>query len=287
LRFEAQEPTGVVMKTLRFFCTAIAILIFLANGAAAGDRLKLSSTTSTDNTGLLAYLLPEFEARTGIKVDVIAVGTGKALKLAENGDVDVTLVHAPFAEKAFIEAGYGVDHRTVMANYFAIVGPEKDPAGIAEAASAEEAFRKIAGSGSPFVSRGDNSGTHIKEQDIWRTVLGHIPEGRSWYLESGKGMGETLIIADEKLGYTLSDSGTYLKYSDKVDLKMLFVKSSDLLYNPYGIMAVNPEKHRHANYEGARKLIDWIISDEGQGLIGEFTDKYGNKLFIPLAGKET
>lgn len=263
------------------------ILIFFTTGTAAADRLKLSSTTSTDNTGLLDYLLPKFESRTGLKVDVIAVGTGKALKLAENGDVDVTLVHAPSAERAFMEAGYGVDHRTVMANYFVIVGPEKDPAGVAGAATAEEAFRRIAESGSPFISRGDNSGTHIKEQDIWRTVLGQIPEGRSWYLESGKGMGETLTIADEKLGYTLSDSGTYLKYSDKVDLKMLFLKSSDLLFNPYGIIAVNPEKHPHVNYEGARKLIDWITSEEGQRLIGEFTDSFGNRLFVPLAGKET
>ncbi len=252
----------------------------------AADRVRLSSTTSTDNTGLLAYLLPEFEKQTGMKVDVIAVGTGKALKLAENGDVDVTLVHAPSAEKAFMEVGYGVDHRTVMANYFVIVGPGEDPAGVAGAATAEEAFRRIAESGSPFVSRGDNSGTHIKEQDIWRTVLGRIPEGRSWYLESGKGMGETLTIADEKLGYTLSDSGTYLKYSDKVDLKMLFLKPSDLLYNPYGIMAVNPEKHPHVNYKGAKKLIDWIASEEGQRLIGKFTDSFGNRLFVPLAGKE-
>jgi tungstate transport system substrate-binding protein len=274
------------MKKQILWTIVIALITVLPVTAFPAERLKLSSTTSTDNTGLLAYLLPEFEARTGIKVDVIAVGTGKALKLAENGDVDVTLVHAPSAEKAFMDAGYGVDHRTVMANYFVIVGPEKDPAGVAAAEMAEEAFRKIAESGSPFVSRGDNSGTHIKEQDIWKAVLNQLPEGRSWYLESGKGMGETLTIADEKLGYTLSDSGTYLKYSDKVDLKMLFVKPSELLYNPYGIMAVNPEKQPHVNYEGARKLIDFMVSPEGQELIGGFKDKYGNRLFTPLAGKE-
>jgi tungstate transport system substrate-binding protein len=139
--------------------------------------LKLSSTTSTDNTGLLAYLLPKFEERTGIKVDVIAVGTGKALKLAENGDVDVTLVHAPSREKAFVDAGYGVNHRTVMANYFVVVGPASDPAGVGSVQTAEEAFRKIAESGSPFASRGDNSGTHIKEQSIWKAVLGDLPTG--------------------------------------------------------------------------------------------------------------
>jgi len=274
------------MKKQITWAILFTIIILLPVTVFSAKRLKLSSTTSTDNTGLLAYLLPQFEASTGIKVDVIAVGTGKALKLAENGDVDVTLVHAPSSEKAFMDAGYGVDHRRVMANYFVIAGPEKDPAGVAEAVTAEEAFRKIAESGSPFVSRGDNSGTHIKEQDIWKAVLGELPEDRSWYLESGKGMGETLTIADEKLGYTLSDSGTYLKYSDKVDLKMLFVKPSDLLYNLYGIMAVNPEKQPHVNYEGARKLIDWITSEEGQKMIGQFTDKFGNRLFTPLAGKE-
>ena len=274
------------MKTVRCLTIAVALTLFVTSACWSAERLKLSSTTSTDNTGLLAYLLPKFEKRTGIKVDVIAVGTGKALKLAENGDVDVTLVHAPSREKAFVEAGYGVNHRTIMANYFVVVGPASDPAGVGAAQTAEEAFRKIAESGSPFASRGDNSGTHIKEQSIWKTVLGDLPTGKSWYLESGKGMGETLTIADEKLGYTLSDSGTYLKYSDKVDLKMLFVKPSDLLYNPYGIMAVNPEKQPHVNYKGAMKLIEFMTSAEGQMMIGAFEDKYGNKLFTPLARDE-
>ncbi|UCG38854.1 MAG: substrate-binding domain-containing protein [bacterium] len=272
-------------RSLRLSVIILCMTTALAASGKAAERIRLSSTTSTDNTGLLAYLLPRFEERTGIKVDVIAVGTGKALKLAENGDVDVTLVHAPDAEKAFVEAGFGVNHRTVMANYFVVVGPPSDPAGVASVESAEEAFKRISESGSPFVSRGDNSGTHIREQDIWKAVLGGLPTGRDWYLESGKGMGETLTIADEKMGYTLSDSGTFLKYSDKVDLKMLFVKPSDLLYNPYGIIAVNPEKQPHVHYEGAMKLIEFMTSAEGQKLIGEFTDKYGNRLFTPLAGK--
>ncbi len=274
------------MRRKCIFTLMIVLLSFTVGIPApvsGADRLKLSSTTSTDNTGLLAYLLPKFEERTGIRVDVIAVGTGKALKLAENGDVDVTLVHAPSSEKKFMDAGLGVNHRTIMANYFVIVGPAKDPAGVKPAASAEAAFKKIAESGSPFVSRGDNSGTHTKERAIWKAVLGEVPEGKGWYLETGKGMGETLTIADEKLGYTLSDSGSYLKYSEKVDLKRLFVKPSDLLYNPYGIMAVNPEKHSHVDYEGAMKLIEFMVSPEGQRLIGEFTDKSGNRLFKPLA----
>lgn len=274
------------MKLLRSSLIIIFTLIFFASGAAAADRLKLSSTTSTDNTGLLAYLLPEFEAQAGITVDVIAVGTGKALKLAENGDVDATLVHAPAREIKFVQDGHAVNRREVMANYFVIVGPENDPAGVKAAGSAEDAFKKIAEKGSFFVSRGDDSGTHTKEKNIWKTVLGSIPEAKSWYLESGKGMGETLTIADEKLGYTLSDSGSYLKYSDKVDLKMLFVKPSELLYNPYGIMAVNPLKHPHVDYDGAMQLITFITSPKGQKLIGEFTDKFGNKLFTPLAGRK-
>lgn len=262
-------------------CLIVALMLTAA--AHAADRLKLSSTTSTDNTGLLAYILPKFTVQTGVRVDVIAVGTGKALKLAENGDVDVTLVHAPSREKSFVEAGFGVNHRTVMANYFIIVGPEADRAGVAKAESAEQAFERIAKMQVPFVSRGDDSGTHTKEQNIWKAVMGRVPQGESWYLESGKGMGETLTIADEKHGYTLSDSGTYLKYSDKVDLKILFSRQSDLLYNPYGIIAVNPARHPHVNYIGAIQLIGFLTSPEGQKLIGDFKDKLGNQLFEPLA----
>jgi tungstate transport system substrate-binding protein len=268
-------------KLTTVLCLMVALM--LTAEAHAADRLKLSSTTSTDNTGLLAYILPIFTAQTGIRVDVIAVGTGKALKLAENGDVDVTLVHAPSREKSFVEAGFGVNHRTVMANYFVIVGPEADRAGVGKAGSAEQAFERMAKMQVPFVSRGDDSGTHSKEQNIWKAGLGGVPQGKSWYLESGKGMGETLTIADEKHGYTLSDSGTYLKYSDKVDLKILFSRRSDLLYNPYGIVAVNPARHPHVNYIGAIQLIGFLTSPEGQKLIGDFKDKLGNQLFEPLA----
>ncbi len=269
-------------KTLTIILGCIVAMLLTA-GAHGAERLKLSSTTSTDNTGLLVYLLPKFTEQTGIRVDVIAVGTGKALKLAENGDVDVTLVHAPSREQAFVAAGYGVNHRRVMANTFIIVGPPADPAGVAQAASAEQAFERIAKTQAPFVSRGDDSGTHSKEGNIWQAVLGAAPQSTRWYLESGKGMGETLTIADEKRGYTLSDSGTYLKYSDKVDLKILFSRRSDLLFNPYGIIAVNPARHQHVNYIGAMQLIGFLTSPQGQKLIGAFKDKLGNQLFEPLA----
>ena len=276
------------MKLILFRCLLIlAMSLGMANPLYAVERLKLSSTTSTDNTGLLAYLLPVFEERTGIRVDVIAVGTGKALKLAENGDVDVTLVHAPSGEKAFVGAGHGVNRKKVMANYFIVVGPASDPAKVKSAATAGEAFTAIARLKAPFVSRGDDSGTHAREQAIWREVLGKVPSGEPWYLESGKGMGETLTIADEKRGYTLSDSGTYLKYMDKVELEIVYIRKSELLYNPYGIIAVNPEKQPHVNYKGAMKLIQWITSPEGQRLIGEFSDKLGNRLFEPTVRLES
>ena len=155
--------------------------------------------------------------------------------------------------------------------------------GVATEVSAEEAFGRIANTGAPFVSRGDDSGTHIRERNIWEAVLGTVPEGKNWYLESGKGMGETLTIADEKMGYALTDSGSYLKYSDKVDLKMLFFRPSQLLYNPYGIIAVNPDRHHHVDYRGAMALITFLTSPEGQKLIGDFTDRFGNRLFTPLA----
>jgi tungstate transport system substrate-binding protein len=286
LSADLNSHRGNTVKKAFTLIAALSMILILIVPVRSAERLRLSSTTSTDNTGLLAYLLPKFEEKTGIKVDVIAVGTGKALKLAENGDVDVTLVHAAAREIKFVEDGYAVNRREVMANYFVIVGPDSDPAGVNSADSAEEAFRRISESGSSFVSRGDDSGTHTKERNIWKMALGSVPEGKNWYLESGKGMGETLTIADEKLGYSLSDSGSYLKYSDKVDLKMLFVKPSDLLYNPYGIMAVNPGRHPHVDHEGAMKLIGFVTSTEGQKMIGEFEDKFGNKLFTPLVRNE-
>ena len=265
-----------------FICLAVSFQ--LSASAHAGDRLRLSSTTSTDNTGLLEYLLPIFREKTGITVDVIAVGTGKALKLAENGDVDVTLVHAPKKEMEFVKKGFGVNRRKIMANYFIIVGPPKDPARAQDTATAVEAFEKISRSGATFISRGDGSGTNIKELAIWKAAkVG--PQGSKWYLESGKGMGETLTMTDEKEGYTLADRGSFLKFGDKVDLVPVFSKRSPLLFNPYSIMAVNPKIHPYVDFKGAMKLIDFMSSPEGQKLIGDFRDKRGERMFEPLAGK--
>ncbi|MBU1486534.1 substrate-binding domain-containing protein [bacterium] len=244
-------------------------------------RLRMSSTTSTDNTGLFEALNPPFEEKYGAKVDVIAVGTGKALKLAQNGDVDLTFVHSKEREIKFVEEGFGVNRREVMANYFMIAGPASDPAGLKEAKTAVEAFQRIAKAKAFFISRGDDSGTHIREKAIWQEA-GIIPQ-EDWHLETGQGMGATLTIADEKQAYTLVDRGTYLKYLDKIEIRGVFEKESPTLYNPYGIIAVNPAEQPHSNYTLAMAYIAWVTSPEGQRIIADFKDKTGKTLFTPLA----
>jgi tungstate transport system substrate-binding protein len=270
------------MRGTAYVCAALLIVLglLLSFGATeAQTRLKLATTTSTADTGLLDALLPAFETLYGVKVDVIAVGTGKALKIAENGDVDVVLVHARSLEMAFVANGYGVDRRDVMYNDFVVVGPREDPAEIAGAKDAAEAFRRIAARPAPFVSRGDESGTHQKEKEVW-AKSGMTPQG-SWYLEVGQGMGATLQITDEKKGYCLTDRGTYVAVKEKLDLVIL-VEHDPMLFNPYGIIAVNPAKWPHVQYDTARKLIDWITSPEGQKLIAGYT-RYGERLFTPSA----
>ena len=241
-------------------------------------RLRLATTTSTENSGLLYALLLPFEEEFHLKVDVIPVGTGQALKLGENGDVDVVLVHARRAEEEFIKKGFGVNRRDVMYNDFIIIGPASDPAQIRGVKNAKEAFRKITLSRAPFISRADNSGTHKKEMAIWEKA-GIKPSGR-WYLEAGKGMGEVLTMVNEKRAYTLADRGTYLAYSGKIDLPILS-EGDPLLYNPYGIIAVNPARHPHVKYVQAMALIGWVTSPEGQRIIGGYK-RFGKILFHPL-----
>jgi tungstate transport system substrate-binding protein len=246
----------------------------------AEEHLKMSTTTSTENSGLLYALLPPFEEVFGVKVDVIAVGTGKALKLGENGDVDVVFVHARAAEDKFVADGFGVNRRDVMYNDFIIVGPGSDPAGIKDK-DAVESLKAIAAKNGTFASRGDDSGTHKKEKALWKEV-GIDPSG-TWYLETGQGMGATLTLANEKQAYTLVDRGTYIAYEDKVDLVILS-ESDERFFNPYGIIAVSPAKHAHVKYVYAMALIGWITSVEGQQLIGNFK-KQGKVLFHPSAYK--
>jgi len=242
-------------------------------------RLKLATTTSTENSGLLHELLPPFEEELEVRVDVIAVGTGKALKLGENGDVDVVLVHAPEADKAFVDAGFGIDRRTIMYNDFVIVGPRDDPAGIGAMASAVDAFRTIVRQGQVFVSRGDESGTHKKEKKLWRQARG-APQGQR-YLETGQGMGATLVVADEKQACTVTDRATFLTFAHKLELVILCEGDREL-HNPYSVIAVNPARHPHVNYADAAALIKWICSPRGQRLIVNFR-KEGEGLFHPSA----
>jgi tungstate transport system substrate-binding protein len=248
-----------------FFVSVLLLLAALPS--TAEERLRMSTTTSTENSGLLSVLLPPFEKKHGCKVDVVAVGTGKSLKLGEAGDVDVVFVHARALEDKFVANGFGVNRRDVMYNDFVLVGPPDDPAAVGKTKDAPEAFRAIASKGSPFVSRGDESGTHVKEKEIWASA-GIVPRG-AWYIEAGQGMGEVLTMAAQKRGYALADRGTYIAFRKKIDLVVLRQGDRNL-WNPYGIIAVNPGKHPHAKYGLAMKLIDFVTGPEGRSLIAGF-----------------
>jgi tungstate transport system substrate-binding protein len=245
----------------------VILLAIAALPARAEERLRMSTTTSTENSGLLSVLLPPFEKKYACKVDVVSVGTGKALKLGEAGDVDVVFVHARSLEDKFMASGFGVNRRDVMYNDFVLPGPPDDPAGVGKTKSAPDAFRAIAAKGSPFISRGDESGTHQKEKEIWASA-GIVPRG-AWYVEAGQGMGEVITMATQKRGYTLSDRGTYIAFRKKTDLVVLR-QGDNNLRNPYGIIAVNPKKHAHVKYDLAMKFVDFVTGPEGQSLIAGF-----------------
>ena len=249
--------------------------------AQAQERLRLATTTSTDNSGLLAVLHPPFEKQYGVKIDVIAVGTGKALKLGENGDVDVVMVHAPGAEIKFVEAGYGVERLAVMYNDFILLGPVEDPAMATRADTITAALIGIAGHEQTFISRGDDSGTHKKEKSLWQKT-GIKPAGE-WYLAVGQGMGATLRIADDKQAYTLSDRGTYLAYKDKISLVVTSEGDPELV-NPYHVIMVNPAKRPHVKTGLARKYITFIRGEKGRDIIRNFK-KFGERLFNPGAAE--
>ncbi len=253
------------------------VVCFVPGLVNAQERLRLATTTSTDNSGLLAVLHPPFEKQYEINVDVIAVGTGKALRLGENGDVDVVMVHAPAAEISFVEKGYGVDRLPVMHNDFVLLGPQNDPAGVGDATTLNQALQKLSVSGNYFVSRGDDSGTHKKEMSLWRAA-GMSPGG-NWYMAAGQGMGAVIQIANDKHAYTLSDRGTYLAHKDKIDLTPVFEGDPEL-FNPYHVIIVNPEKHPHVNTGWAQKYVDFIRGEVGQKIIREFK-KGGELLFKP------
>ena len=242
------------------------------------QKLVLATTTSTYDSGLLDHLLPGFEAKYNAKVEVIAVGTGQAIKTAEQGDADVILVHARAKEDKFVADGYGVNRQDVMYNDFVILGPEDDPASVRRMTDAAAAFAKIAEAQTPFASRGDESGTHSKEKAVWAEA-GIEPRG-DWYLSLGQGMGATLTFANEKGAYTLTDRGTYLSRKEGLGLPVL-VEGDAVLFNPYGVIAVNPEKHSHVKYDLAMKFIEWLTSVDTQEEIGGFRHSSGELLFHP------
>ena len=264
------------MKQLQLILLSLLMVGLVATTALAQEHMKLATTTSTENYGLLSALLPTFEAQNDCKVDVIAVGTGKAIKLGMAGDVDVILVHARAKENAFVEGGYGVDRQDVMYNDFVVVGPEADPAGIKGTADVAAALAKIAKSKATFVSRGDESGTHFKELSLWKAA--DLKPAGDWYLEAGRGMGEVLTMADERQGYALTDRGTYIAYQGKITLKVA-VEGDSRLFNPYGVIPVNPAKHPHAKYELATAFANFLTGETGQKLIDGYR-KNGQQLFF-------
>ena len=259
----------------------VSLLILLISGSAFAETIICASTTSTENSGLFGHILPLFQKDTGIEVKVVAQGTGAALETGRRGDADVVFVHAKEQELKAVEEGFFVDRHDVMYNDFVIIGPPEDPASIKGIKSAVEAFQKIADTQALFVSRGDKSGTHTKELAIWKKT-DVTPAGQKWYLEVGQGMEKTQRIGNEKRAYVLTDRGTWLATKDQLQMEIL-MEGDPILFNQYGVMAVNPEKHPHAKYAQAMKFIEWIISDKGQSAIDAFRDKHGNALFIPNA----
>ena len=264
------------------FLLGLAIVAGATELGAEPRFITLASTTSTENSGLLAHLLPRFLAATGIEVRVVAVGTGQALRIARNGDADVLLVHHRPSEEAFVAEGHGVARHEVMINDYVIGGPRADPAGIADNSSAVAAFAQIAAAQAPFVSRGDDSGTHKKELALW-AAAGIDPASASgtWYREVGAGMGATLNIAAAMPAYLLSDRSTWVSFRNKGHL-MLLVEGDPPLFNPYGVILVNPDRHPHVKAAEGQAFIDWMLSDEGQSAIASFRVD-GQQLFFPRA----
>jgi tungstate transport system substrate-binding protein len=267
-------------------------LVCFTSSAWAEDKvITMSTTTSTEASGLLDYLLPEFQKDTGIAVKVMAKGTGAALKDGMDGNADVVFVHDEKREKQFVEEGYGTQRYYVMYNDFIMVGPAEDPVKLKSAPSIVEGMKVIAAAKAPFVSRGDNSGTHAREKQLWAASglpindSGAPQDGEGWYFSIGQGMGEALIFAQEKMGYVLADRGTYLNYkygrSEPLALEIVY-EGDDLLKNPYGVIPVNPAKHPHVKFELADTFAKWLVSDRGQDVIGSYK-LLGQPLFYPDA----
>ncbi len=268
-----------------FLCliTILASQVFIPWSANASERfIVVASTTSTENSGLYSFVLPRFSEQTGIEVRVVAVGTGQALHIAQNGDADVLLVHHRPSEDQFISQGYGVTRYDLMYNDYILVGPRDDPASVLSAANVIGAVQRIATNKSLFISRGDDSGTHKKELELWnQSGIDTTKAGNGWYQETGRGMGGTLNMASALDAYTLSDRATWLKFGNKGQLDILF-QSDPPLFNPYGIILVNPKKHPHIKTRDGQTFIEWMLSEAGQTLIADYRI-LGQQAFFPTA----
>jgi tungstate transport system substrate-binding protein len=275
-------------RTVLGLVLAASLLLATAPFALQADDkfIIVQSTTSTQNSGLFDHILPAFTKKTGIEVRVVAVGTGQALKNAENGDGDVVLVHSKPDEEKFVAEGWGVKRRDVMYNDYIIVGPAADPAKIAEVKDPAEALKRIGAAKAPFASRGDESGTHKAERKLWQEAgVDPAPESGTWYLETGSGMGATLNTAVGKQAYTLTDRGTWLSFANKGDFKIL-VEGDPKLFNQYGVILVNPAKHEKVKAKEGQAFIDWLTGPEGQAAIASFKVG-GEQLFFPNAGPQS
>lgn len=269
----------------RILVTLLLLMSISAANANEETFITLSSTTSTDNSGLLEYLIPKFKDKTGIDVRVIAVGTGRALQLGERGDADVVLVHHKASEEKFVEKGFGIERHDVMYNDYVIVGPKDDPANINKVKAIAKAFHRISTNKAAFVSRGDESGTHKKELEIWAlTGIDIKQHSGDWYREAGAGMGATLNIANAMSAYTMTDRATWLSFKNRDHLTLLF-ENDPPLFNQYGMIIVNPKRHAHIKYQQAKLFSDWLTSHEGQRAIAEFTLE-DQQLFFPNAQHE-
>jgi len=267
--------------TATFSIVAFTMMFFAGAAVSSGvERIICASTTSTQNSGLFEHILPLFQKKTGIAVQVVAVGTGAAIEIGRRGDADVVFVHARDLELEAVKEGHFTDRNDVMYNDFVLIGPVDDPVNARGEMTAAAAFSKVAAAGHLFVSRGDNSGTHLKELEVWRAA-GINPQGKDWYLEVGQGMAKAQRIASEKQAYALTDRGTWISGREQLELAVVF-EGDPVLFNQYGVMAVNPARHKHVKYEEAMAFIKWLVSDEGQQAIGSFKVK-GEVLFHPNA----
>ena len=260
----------------------VSAIAFTLPASATERFITVASTTSTQNSGLYEHILPNFTTRTGIAVRIVAVGTGQAIKLARNGDADVLFVHHKASEERFVADGFGVERFDVMYNDFVLVGPKADPAGVRDAADTSDALARIAAANSPFTSRGDNSGTHKKERELWQVAEVDVStQSGSWYRETGSGMGATLNTAAGMDAYALTDRATWFKFKNRGTLEIL-AEDDERMFNQYGVILVNPARHPHIKHDLGQAFIDWLLSKDGQSAIGAYRLE-GQQVFFPNA----